>query len=115
MMGKVAAVDGLNLVRRSPRPSRLPVSYRGRQSASAPAGLRARKDFGEGDLSLLKLRAGGGAHQRTDVGQHGQVLLIEQSLHLGEFGMKSESEPALGGAMGSRLACGSASTERICW
>ena len=96
MMGKFAAVNGLNLVRGSARPSRLPVSCRVRRLHLRLLVLVREKVVGDVDLSLLKLRASGGAHQRSDVGQHGQVLLVEQSLQLGEFGMKSESAGAGG-------------------
>ena len=79
----------MNPVRRSPRPSRIAVAG----SEGCSLHLRLLVFVGEEvsrelALSLLNLSAGGGTNQRAYVGQHRQMLLIEQGLHLGESGME---------------------------
>ena len=83
--GEIPAVNGLNLVGGSARPPRLPVSIERSRLHLRLLVLVREKVVGNVDLSLPELRACGGAHQRSDVGQHGQVLLVEQSLKLGEL------------------------------
>jgi len=60
----------LDLVRRPPCPSRLSVAIeRGGLHLCLLIFVREQV-LGEVDLTLLKLRAGGGANQRSHVGQH---------------------------------------------
>jgi len=102
----------LDLVRRSACPSGLPVAV---ERGGLHLGLLVfvgKEISGKRRSALLKLSAGRRLDQRAHVGHHRQMLLVEQTLQLGEFGMEP-NDPALGALIGSRLPCARASTERI--